>query len=210
MVLNEQKCKFMIFNFCTSYQFKTRLMINNSLIDQVYSTRLLGVIIQDDLGWRLNTESLVKRANSRMIILRKLVEFNLKQDDLITIYILFIRSVLEQSSVVWSSSITVDELASLERCQKIALRLIFGHLYITYENALNSSKLPKMEERYHTLLLRFAQKCSKSEKTKEMLPLARNVEKTRKSEKFQVPLARKERYFRSTIPTMARILNQNQ
>ena len=121
MILNEQKCKFMIFNFCTSYQFKTRLMINNSLIDQVNSTRLLGVIIQDDLGWRLNTESLVKRANSRMIILRKLVEFNLKQDDLITIYILFIRSVLEQSSVVWASSLSVDQLASLERCQKIAL-----------------------------------------------------------------------------------------
>ena len=103
MVLNENKSKYMIFNYCSSHQFRTRLMIHNSLIEQVEETRLLGLIIQDDLSWRSNSESLVKRAYSRMIIIRKLVEFQLKSEDLITIYILYIRSVIEQSSVVWSS-----------------------------------------------------------------------------------------------------------
>ena len=209
MLLNESKSKYMIFNYCTSYQFRTRLVINNSLLEQVSETRLLGLIVQDDLSWRSNTESLVKRAYARMIILRKLSEFNMNTNDMITIYVLFVRSILEQSSVVWSSSITQEELASLERCQKVALRIIFGLDYISYDHALKLSKLPKMEGRYQKLLLSFAQKCSKNEKTQDMLPRARNVEKTRNQENFLVPFARKERYFRSAIPTMARMLNES-
>ena len=124
-----------------------------------------------------------------MIIIRKLSEFDLNTNDMITIYVLFIRSILEQSSVVWSSSITQEELASLERCQKVALRIIFGTNYISYDHALKLSKLPKMEERYQKLLLGFSQKCSKNEKTQDMLPRAQNVEKNRNQEKFLVPLA---------------------
>ena len=85
MILNECKSKYMIFNYCTAYQFRTRLMIKNSLLEQVSETRLLGLIVQDDLSWRSNTESLVKRAYTRMIIIRKLSEFDLNTNDMITI-----------------------------------------------------------------------------------------------------------------------------
>ena len=199
----------MILNFCSSYQFRTRLHISNSLIEQVNETRLLGVVISDDLSWKSNTKILVRKANSRMIIIRKLLEFEVKTEDLLTIYILFIRSIIEQSSVVWSSSLTCDEMASFERIQKIALRLIFGPKYGCYENALNLANLPTIENRYHMLLLRFALKCSKNPKTANMFPPARNIEKTRSHEKYQVPMARKERYFKSAIPTMARLLNEH-
>ena len=37
--------------------------------------KLLGVIITNDLKWDANTESLVKRANSRMELLRKVASF---------------------------------------------------------------------------------------------------------------------------------------
>ena len=144
MLLNPKKSKYMIVNYCDSYEFKTRLTINNALIDQVSRTRLLGVIIQEDLTWKQNTQNLGKRANSRMIILRKLKEFEVKIADMITIYILFIRSVIEQSSVVWSSAITAGEMAFLERTQKVALRIIFGQNYLTYENALKLTNLPKI------------------------------------------------------------------
>ena len=206
MLLNESKSKYMIFNYCTSYQFRTRLVINNSLLEQVIETRLLGLIVQDDLSWRSNTESLVKRAYARMIILRKLSEFNMNTNDMITIYVLFVRSILEQSSVVWSSSITQGELASLEMCQTVALRIIFGINYMSFDLVLKLSKLKNMEERYQKLLS-FVPKCSKNEKNTDMLLKARNLEKTRNQEKFLVPWAWKKRYFQSSIPAMARMLN---
>ena len=125
MKLNPAKSHYMVINFCTSLQFKTRLMIKDSLINQINETRLLGVILQDDLSWKANTKSVVKKAYTRMVILRKLVEFNVNTNDMLNIYILFIRSVLEQSSVVWTSSITCDEQQSLERAQKVALMIIY-------------------------------------------------------------------------------------
>ena len=129
---------------------------------------------------------------------------------MITIYLLFIRSVTEQSSVVWSSSLTTGEMAFLERSQKVALRIIFGQNYISYENALKMSKLSKMEERYQTLQLRFALKCTRKENTQNMFPLTKNSKNTRNPEKFEVPMARKDRYFKSAVPTMARLLNKHE
>ena len=208
MLLNPTKSKYMIINFCNSYQFRTRLSIQNSLIEQVHETKLLGVLIQDNLHWHANTKNLVKKAFSRMIILRKLTEFAVPQNDMLTIYVLFIRSVVEQSSVVWSSSLTREEEISLERTQKVALRIIYQNQYISYENALQKSKLPTIKQRYETLLYRFAKKCSQNPKTKDMLPLAKFHDWARKNEKYEVPMARKQRFYQSAIPTMARMLNK--
>ena len=53
------------------------------------------------------------------------------------IYILFVRSILEQSATVWHSSLTEENRNDLERVQKTALKVILGDKYITYKNALN-------------------------------------------------------------------------
>ena len=54
--------------------------------------------------------------------LRNLHNFDLPQEALINIYILYIRSVVEQSAVIWNSSITKGEKKDLERVQKVALQ----------------------------------------------------------------------------------------
>ena len=122
---------------------------------------------------------------------------------------MFIRSAVEQSSVVWSSSITQDELNSLERTQKVALKIIYKEDYNSYENALKMAKLTTLKTRYQKLQLNFALKCVKNKTTKHMFPPQKPKEWARYQEKYRVPFARKERYFRSSIPTMARMLNLN-
>ena len=82
-------------------------------------------MLSDDLTWHVNTDSIVKKAFARMSILRKLFEFNINTKDLIHIYIYYIRSVVEQSCVVWGSPITKGESESIERVQKIALKIIY-------------------------------------------------------------------------------------
>ena len=144
MKLNCEKTKYMIFNFCKSLQFQTRIQIDQSLLEQVHQMKLLGVIISDDLTWHKNTDYLVKRAYMRMTILRKLYEFKVNTKDLILIYILYIRSLVEQNCVVWSSSITKEESDSIERIQKIAFRLIFRENYMSYTHALQLSGLPSL------------------------------------------------------------------
>ena len=84
----------------------------------------MGVIIDNNLSFKKNTQSIIKRAYKRMIILERLYEFNLPVEEMVNIYILFIRSVLEQSCVVWHSALVEDDHTALERVQKAALRII--------------------------------------------------------------------------------------
>ena len=124
MKLNCDKTKYMIFNPSRKYQFNTRLQIENQKIEQVHETKLLGVILRDDFSFKSNTRCITKRAYRRMSILKNLYHFNLPLSEMLEIYTLYIRSVVEQAAVVWHSSITKGEELDLERVQKVALRIM--------------------------------------------------------------------------------------
>ena len=114
----------MIFNYTHKYQFTTRLCVNDKPLEVINSTRLLGTIIQDNLGWDKNTAEIVRKANARMELLRKVASFGTNHEELTNIYILFVRSLLEHSATVWHSSLTEDNKNDLERVQKTALKVI--------------------------------------------------------------------------------------
>ena len=175
-------------------------------MEQVNQTKLLGVVISDDLTWHQNTKTIIHKAYTRIIMLRKLCEFKVNINDLIQIYILYIRSVVEQSCVVWGSAITEQEKLDIERIQKTSLKIIYKADYISYENALTLSKLPSLTERRAKLMLKFALKCVKNERTATMCPKSRANRTTRNKEQYEVPYARTERYRQSAIPTIARLL----
>ena len=91
MLLNTSKTKTMTFNFTNLYQFSPSLKLEDEVIETISETKLLEVIINNTLSWDSNTKFIVKRANSRMRMLYKLVEFTVPVEDLITIFILYIR-----------------------------------------------------------------------------------------------------------------------
>ena len=126
MKLNTDKTNYMVFNFSTKYQFNTRLKLEGSKVDQVHETKLLGLLLRDDLSWKSNSDELTRKAYTRMIIIKKLVQFDMPVEELVEIYTLYIRSVVEQCAVVWHSSITKGEQRDIERTQKVALRVILG------------------------------------------------------------------------------------
>ena len=97
MKLNVDKSKVMVFNFTEESQFATRLYLDNTLLETIVETKLLGTIIQSDLKWSKNTEMIVKKGYQRMLILHKLYAFNVADCDLVNIYNLYIRSILEQN-----------------------------------------------------------------------------------------------------------------
>ena len=82
------------------------------------------------------------------------------------IYIQYVRSLLEQSCVVWHRSITEEDRANIERVQKNALRVILKSSYTTYENGLDKLNLESLEERREKVFLRFALKCRNNSHTK--------------------------------------------
>ena len=142
-----------------------------------------------------------------MLILHRLFEFHLPVDEMVNIYILFIRSLLEYCCVVWHSSITEEDIASLERVQKTALRIILKDRYSDYLSALNQTGLNTLKGRRTQISLKFANNCVQSDRNAKMFPL--NVKKinTRPNEKYYVTPAHTERLASSTIPYLQKLLN---
>ena len=66
----------MIFNFTNNFQFTSRIEMEGETIDVIRETKLLSAMVNDRLNWDSNTLFLVKRANARMRLLHKLVEFS--------------------------------------------------------------------------------------------------------------------------------------
>ena len=87
-----------------------------------------------------------------MEILRKLSSFNAPIKDMIVTYFLYIRSILEQSSVIWHSTLSEEDNVNLERVQKNALRNILKDKYENYENARRVLKIKTLYERREKLL----------------------------------------------------------
>ena len=207
MALNTDKTKFMIFNFTKKFQFNTRIILGNTLLEEVQECKLLGLTLTNQLSWQRNTESIVKKANTRMIILQKLFDYDLPTKDMVNIYILFIRSMVEYSCVVWHSSLTVEDSNCIERVQKTALRLILRDDYLDYSSAMKITGLETLRDRRTQLSLNFAKKCLKSKKTSELFPTIKKTVNTRPHEKYYVTPARTDRLAKSSVPYLQRLLN---
>ena len=131
---------------------------------------------------------------------------------MVTVYFSFIRSILEQSCVLWHSTLTEEDRMSLEQVQKNALRNILKEKYETYENALEVLNIETLYKRREKLIRTFGRKCLQLDQTKELFPFNKNIPniKTRNHEKFQILHANTERLKNSTVPYIQRILNQNE
>jgi hypothetical protein len=97
-----------------------RLTINNCILDRIPVSKILGVWLSEDLSWDRNTKEMCRRAYCRMSMLTKLKYVGVSTEDLIDIFILFIRS------------LTVAQATDIERIQKTSLKVILGDNYVSY------------------------------------------------------------------------------
>ena len=163
MKLNVAKCNFMIFTRSKT-QFSTRLEINNQALENISATKMLGLWISEDLSLSKNCKDICQKAYSRMSMLTKLKYVGVELEDLLEIYILFIRSVAEYCSVVFHSTLTKEETYKIEEIQKTSLKVILGVMYIDYPSALEMTGLDTLAARREDRCLRFALKSVKHSK----------------------------------------------
>ena len=180
-------------------------------VETIDKIKILGTIITSDLRWNENTKQIVKDSNKRMQFLHRAAKFTNNVWDLKKIYMLQVRSKLEQSAVVWHSSLTQKNSSDLERVQKSALKLILKEKYVDYKNALNVMKLDTLAVRREKLCLKFAKDCVRNDKLHDMFPKSRksHLMDIRQNSKFVVKKARTERLQRSAVVNMQKLLNKD-
>ena len=129
MVISEKKTKAMIFNFTENFQFATRLQLKGKNIEMVDQMKILGTIVKSDLSWDDNCDLLIKKVNARMQLLRGVQGFGASIEEMVHLWTVLSRSVLEQSCAVWSSSLTQENIDDLERTQKSFAKLVLKERY---------------------------------------------------------------------------------
>ena len=146
-----------------------------------------------------------------MQLLHKVASFNPPIEDMKQIYTIFIRSILEQSCVVWHYSLTQEDSDSLERVQKSAVKTILNNSKIDYLKALSILDLEKLSDRRADLCEKFANKCLTNTKTKDWFKKKKKIHEmeTRTQQRFEETLAKTERLKKSAIPMMEKTLNKN-
>ena len=143
-----------------------------------------------------------------MELLRKMTQFTKSSKEKLHIYKIYKRRILEQSCVVWGSNNTKQCENELERVQKVAVRLISNN-YTTYSETLKTLQLETLKERRHTLMQRFAEKCSKNNKVNSMFEVNNTTHKIklRNKTKYRIINAKTVRLQKFAIPFMTRHLD---
>ena len=208
MAINESKTKYMVFSR-SNKEMATRLAVNGKTIERIEETKLVGVWLSTWLDWEKNTKEVCKKAFSRMPLISKLKYVGVPLCDLIQIYTLYIRCILEYCSVVWHSTLTVQQAHDIERVQRVALKIILGENYGSYENALRLTGLEKLSDRREAKCLEFGLKSLLHPLHSRKFPLNKSTSyNTRNPEHFKVNWANSESYRKSAIPYIQRKLNE--
>jgi hypothetical protein len=132
MILKQPKCHSFLFS---QYYRDPKPLV--SLHDQVLSygsnddhtfLRLLGVRFDSRMTFKYQLEHMTKQAGLRLQQLSRVSNsiYGLEQTDLITMYIAYIRSVLEYAAPVWYPCMSTTSLAKLQRIQNHGLRIALG------------------------------------------------------------------------------------
>ena len=87
----------------------------------VNCAKIIGIWLHDDLKWDKQITEMLKKANSRLYMLRYLERFGFNPTKLGIIYKGYVTPLLEYGDVVWGSSLTCDQGTTLEKVQETAL-----------------------------------------------------------------------------------------
>ena len=208
--LNPSKCQAMQIYFGRKSAPSVDLHIDDHKLAVVDKVKLLGVIIQNNLCWSEQVDSMCGKANRKMFMFRKLKQAALNDDELLVVYRGYVRPVIEYAAPLWHSSITQSQDSQIEKIQKRVCKYILGRRYTTYEDALTTLKLQSLHDRRLKLCSEFAMKASTSEKFSSWFPVSEYHSNMtlRHHRKFGLFKCRTSRFKSSPLPFLTKLLNE--
>ena len=126
-------------------------MEGGDYLEVVEVFKLLGVIVRSDLKWYDNSDFICKKGYARLWMLRRLKKLGATKEEMKDVYQKQVRSILEMAAPVWQAGLTQQEVKQIERVQRIALHIIMGDEYISYDNALTSLECENLTDRRYRL-----------------------------------------------------------
>ena len=152
--INVQKTKEMIFDFRRGAETHDPLTINNCIVERVNEYKYLGTVVDDQLNWNRNTETIYSKANQRLYFLRKLKKFHVDRSILRLFYQSLIQSVLTFNLICTYGLLSQQSKKKFDRVKKNAQRiigLILPSLDIEFETKMVAKLSTAMKDPTHPL-----------------------------------------------------------
>ena len=115
----------------------------------------------------------------------------------------------EQGVVVWNSGITKYLSNELEKIQKVAMKIILGDNYASYEGSYTFFNVAKLSSRRTDLCTNYAVKLYKSKRSKEFFTPYSVRGRTDKQKLVKENVCRTTRCFNAALNYLARLVNIN-
>ena len=125
-------------------------------------------------------------------------------------YLKEVRSVVEQGVPVWNSGLNKSQIREIEKIQKVALKIILGHKYESYESACGRFGIQKLSVRRLEISTKFAIKLYKSKRCNEFFtPAVRNVDTRRDAPLLMEDKCNTRRCYVAPHNYLTRLVNKN-
>ena len=126
---------------------------------------------------------------------------------MIDVYHKEIRSVLEYAVPVWNGYLSQNDAEKIEQVQKRAFKIILGQKY-SYSKACETLNAKKLDTRREDLCLKFARKEFSKQDSIFNKFAHKFTSRSSTHTLVEEPYCNTERYYRSRIPYMSRLLNK--
>ena len=213
--IKESKSNVMKFNFSRKHDFPPQFMMDGfkEQLVVIQETKLLGVMVSDDLKWSSNTAYICGRAFKKMWTLRRMKVLDIEPYVILDVYMKEIRSVMELAVPAWHSGLTKKQSADIERVQRVAAHIILsdsetGACEYSYEMALVILEIEPLNVRREKLCKTFAKKTLKSKHSDMFSPNPSQCF-TRNKPDFNLPKWNTERFYNSPQNYLTRLLNSD-
>ena len=163
MLPKPSKCHVMHVNFLKSPVQLPQLSLGGEALQVVDHMKLLGLEIQNNLGWDIQVRNMISRAGRRLFILYTLRKFGAPVEDMLAVFQTYIRPILEYACAVWHPALTKQQSHQLERIQKRSCKIILGNNYQDYQSALQELNITSPADRRENLILKFGQQVLNSD-----------------------------------------------
>ena len=209
MQVNDQKAGLLCFSAAISFEAEAALDVRQGgRITSSKSLKVLGFTFDADIGCSSHIDQVAAKLRSRTWALIKLKRYGFSCEELVGIYTTYMRPIAEYVSVAWHSMLSAEQSAYLEKQQTQALRHIYGH-GPSAAKMRRSAGIDLLHTRRENSCRIFAKKAVCNPKFSRWFQLRRPspYEKRSNREKYIEPTARTDRYRKSPLNHLRRILN---
>ena len=200
----------MIFNPSKKYAFAPDFKLGTSeVLDTHKELRILGVTVQDDLGWDAQVKFMIEKASNKIWLLRRMKQLGIDEPSITNYWRSEGLVHLENCAPVWSGGLTKGQERALQTVARRAVAAITGRTREDYADSCRRLGLePDLAARRLQLCRRFALRTATRSRHQDLFTKLENPHITRGGGKvWRETPCRTRRHLHSALPHLTRLLN---